>query len=63
MYKHQWHVVRAIKQLRDQGLDISLLIVGSEFEKARKTLDHELIKSDPKGLFVKKIGMVSISTL
>lgn len=58
MYKHQWHVVRAIRQLRDRGYDIELRLAGGGSGKAQQLLDAEIARSDPEGRFVKEIGFV-----
>jgi glycosyltransferase involved in cell wall biosynthesis len=58
MYKHQWHVVRAIGQLRNRGYKISLLLVGGGAGKAQQLLDDEIKHTDPHGNFVSKIGFI-----
>ncbi len=58
MYKHQWMVVRAIKQLRDRGYEASLLLVGGGAGRAKKLLDRQILMSDPDRQFVKQISFV-----
>jgi glycosyltransferase involved in cell wall biosynthesis len=62
-YKNQWHVVHAIKILRNRGLDVQLTLVGAGVSggtsKAQKRLETEMNRSDPKRLFTKMIGHVS----
>lgn len=51
-YKHQWHVVRAVAQLRQQGFDLQLELVGGGEGKAQKRLVSEVTVSDPDRTFV-----------
>ncbi|MBV5331618.1 glycosyltransferase, partial [bacterium] len=61
-YKHQWHVVRAIKLLRTRGFDLRLTLTGggqaggSSTSQAR--LDREIALSDPQRAFVEVVGFV-----
>ncbi len=41
-YKHQWHVVRAVSILRQQGLPIVLDLVGSAYPPSLKRLNAEI---------------------
>jgi glycosyltransferase involved in cell wall biosynthesis len=52
-YKHQWVVVRAIKKLRHQGINISLTFVGGGGRRAQKMLSDQLALSDPGRTFVR----------
>ncbi|MDF1683529.1 MAG: glycosyltransferase family 1 protein [Legionellaceae bacterium] len=63
VYKHQWHVVRAIKMLRDKGLDISLLLIGGGDGRGQKLLEKELLRSDPNNIFTKQIEFISHTEL
>jgi glycosyltransferase involved in cell wall biosynthesis len=58
MYKHQWHVIRAIGALRGKGYNISLLLAGGGKGKAQKLVDQEMNYTDPERKFVKQIGFV-----
>ena len=58
MYKHQWHVVSAIGQLRMRGNKISLVLAGGGSGRAQKRLDDEIRRTDPQGDFIKQIGSV-----
>jgi glycosyltransferase involved in cell wall biosynthesis len=51
-YKHQWVVVRAIKQLRDQGHNIHLTLVGGGGARAKAMLARQISISDPDQEFV-----------
>ena len=51
-YKFQWVVVRAIKELRDRGYDLTLSIVGGGGSRAKKMLARQIAISDPVGAFV-----------
>ena len=52
LYKHQWHVVKAIEKLRHKGFNIQLELVGGGSGKARALLESQIISSDPRGQFV-----------
>jgi glycosyltransferase involved in cell wall biosynthesis len=58
MYKHQWHVIRAIKILREQGFNLKLLLVGGGKGKAQKVLQNEILKSDPTESFITQMEFV-----
>ena len=62
-YKHQWHVVRAIKMLRNQGLPVTLSLVGGGVGDSQKRLDQEIDLSDPKRLFVTQLPFVHIDSI
>jgi glycosyltransferase involved in cell wall biosynthesis len=62
-YKHQWHVVRAIKLLRDEGVSISLSLVGGGSGNSLKRLNDEIHISDPKSIFVKQYPFIQINDL
>lgn len=63
LYKHQWHVVRAIRYLIDSGYNINLTLVGGGSGKGRNLLDMELMKSDPFNSFVTVYEFVSHESL
>ncbi|MHA8054499.1 glycosyltransferase [Aquirufa nivalisilvae] len=52
LYKHQWHVVRAIDSLRKEGYPITLTLIGGGEGKAKNRLLEELRISDPNASFV-----------
>lgn len=56
MYKHQWHVVKAIGQLRQRGHNVRLKLVGGGSGPAQRLLDEEITRTDPDGEFVRCIG-------
>ncbi len=62
-YKNQWHVIRAIKILRDKGFNVQLTLTcgGSDdgHEISRRLLKKELLLSDPNHSFVKILGFVN----
>jgi len=51
-YKHQWHVVAAIAQLRERGYSLRLTLVGGGEGSAQTRLLAQLAESDPSGEFV-----------
>lgn len=52
LYKHQWHVIEAIKILRDSGCKLKLELVGAGAGYARGKVVEAVAKWDPKGDFV-----------
>jgi glycosyltransferase involved in cell wall biosynthesis len=58
MYKNQWVVVRAIKNLRDRGFNLQLQLIGGGTGRAKQLLDDEIAFSDPDSLFVKSVGFI-----
>jgi glycosyltransferase involved in cell wall biosynthesis len=63
MYKHQWHVVRAIRALRDRGHDVTLLLAGGGEGRPQRRLEEEIRRSDPAGEFVEQRGVVPAGDL
>lgn len=53
-YKHQWHVVEAIAQLRLRGHDLQLELVGGGEGRAQKHLQAKINEVDPERRFVKQ---------
>ena len=66
-YKHHWHVVRAVKILRDSGFNIKLTLTGGGDadgkDESELRLNNELKISDPQSEFVEIIGFVNHSNL
>ncbi len=52
LYKHQWHVVKAVEILRSRGHRIKLLLVGGGSGHAHQKLLNQIHQSDPEGEFV-----------
>jgi glycosyltransferase involved in cell wall biosynthesis len=63
LYKNQWHVVRAIELLRNEGFNINLTLVGGGSGYAQKKLNEQILKSDPTGKFVKQLDFVAQDSL
>lgn len=63
LYKNQWHVVRAIELIRDEGVNVSLTLVGGGSGKAQKMLEERIRKSDPAGQFVKQLEFLPHSEI
>jgi glycosyltransferase involved in cell wall biosynthesis len=57
-YKHQWHVAKAVAQLRKSGLPINLEFIGPSSPPALKRLQGMLERIDPGGNFVRYSGAV-----
>lgn len=62
-YKHQWHVVRAVADLRRRGFDLRLTLVGGGTGPAQERLNSELALSDPRREFVSTIGFLPAERL
>ena len=62
-YKHQWHVVRAIKLLRTQGISISLTLVGGGDGESQRRLDEEIRLSDRDNDFVTQHPFIHIDDI
>jgi glycosyltransferase involved in cell wall biosynthesis len=62
-YKHQWTVVRAVEQLRNQGIDVTLTLVGGGSGPAQDRLRGQMARSDPRGEFVTQKKFVPQSDL
>jgi N-acetyl sugar amidotransferase len=62
-YKHQWHVVRAISDLRRKGYQIDLELIGGGSGEAQRRLECELTKCDPLREFVTCLDYLPSSTL
>lgn len=58
MYKHQWHVVRAIAMLRAQGYPVHVQLVGGGTGRAMQRLREVLAVEDPAGTFVEVVDAV-----
>ena len=58
LYKHQWHVVRAIAALRRTGLDVVLTLAGGGHGAAQNRLDSAIAEVDPDRGFVRSAGFV-----
>jgi glycosyltransferase involved in cell wall biosynthesis len=58
MYKHQWNVIRAIAILRQQGVSITLTLIGGGYGRAQELLQKEIRKSDPRSEFVRQLPFV-----
>ncbi len=58
LYKHQWHVIEAISNMREKGLNIKILLVGGGKGIAKTKLDNKIKLLDPNLLFVKQLDFV-----
>ncbi|MDP9200445.1 MAG: glycosyltransferase family 4 protein [Gemmatimonadota bacterium] len=58
VYKHQWHVARAVTQLRTEGIAIALDIVGPPGAGMQR-LREELQRVDPRGEFIQYTGEIA----
>ena len=54
LYKHQWHVIKAIEILREEGFKVSLELVGGGNGKAQKKIEHQISISDPEKQIIKQ---------
>lgn len=58
MYKHQWQVVEAVFQLRNEGLPVELDLIGPAYTPARKKLQKAIDRFDPEGKFIHYHGPI-----
>ena len=63
IYKHQDHVVEAIRVLRDSGLSVELTLIGGGIGPAKSKLDNAIKRCDPHGLFVRQLDFVEHAEL
>lgn len=56
LYKHQSHVAEAIATLRNEGMPVTLTLVGPAYPQALKYLERTLLKIDPACEFVQYLG-------
>ena len=59
MYKHQWHVIRAITLLRNEGYKLELLLAGAGEGIAKDRVSEEIKLSDPMNEFVTVTSIVN----
>ena len=62
-YKHQWHVVHAISQLRIKGYLVTIEFVGPAYPPALKMFSRAVEAVDPEGEFITYRGDVSNNRL
>lgn len=55
-YKHQWHVVKAVAQLRESGLPVALDLVGPSHSRPLKKLQRVIDEVDPNGEYIRYLG-------
>ena len=63
LYKHQWHVVEAIAQLRAAGFPVALDLVGPAFQPGLQKLTKKLNSLDSSSDFVRYRGAVPYDVL
>lgn len=57
-YKHQWHVVDAIRCLREEGMPIELDLVGPAYDPALERLETVMSSVPPQDGFIRYHGAV-----
>ena len=61
-YKHQWHVVSAVKKLRDKGVNLGLTLTGggaaAKANDSMRRLNDALDVADPNREFVQVLGYI-----
>jgi len=63
VYKHQWRVVEAVGQLREQGYPLRLDLVGPAYAPALKRLRATMRRVDPNGSAIRYLGPVRYAQL
>lgn len=62
LHKHQWHVVRAVRMLRERGRNVELVLAGGGGSGAT-LLETALAKDDPEGAFTTWLPFLSHAEL
>lgn len=62
-YKHQWHVVEAVRMLRDLGWSLTLDLVGPAYLPALRRLKKVIKNIDPDESWVKYHGVINFEDL
>lgn len=62
-YKHQWQVVEAVATLRQEGIPVSLDLVGPAYPAALARLQETLDRLDPGRNWVRYHGTIAFSEL
>ncbi len=62
-YKHQWHVVDAVAELRDRGYPIQLTLIGSSYPSALKRLRRAIHGQAGRDRYVSYPGSVPYTEL
>jgi len=57
LYKHQWHIVSAVKKIRELGYNVKLKLVGGH-GLGQSRLAKQISISDPGGAFVEQLDFV-----
>ncbi len=55
LYKHQWNVIKAIKNLRNKGFNIKLKLIGGGSGLAQEKIDNQIKISDPNKNYVSQL--------
>ena len=63
LYKHQWHVVDAVAQLRGEGLPVTLDLVGPAYAAGSRLLAAKLAGLGPHASAVRYLGAVAYEGL
>ncbi len=63
LYKHQWHLVKAIASLREQGFPIVLDLVGPAYPSALLRLNATINQYDPDRRWVNYRGSIPFNKL
>tara|TARA_B110000967_G_C18662689_1_gene448972 strand:+ start:50 stop:661 length:612 start_codon:yes stop_codon:yes gene_type:complete len=58
-YKHQWHVVKAVAQLRESGLPVALDLVGPSHSHPLMKLQRVIDEVDPNGEYIHYLGTLT----
>jgi glycosyltransferase involved in cell wall biosynthesis len=63
VYKHQWHVARAVHTLREAGLPLAIDFVGPAYPPALTRFEAALRALDPEGRALRYLGPVPFAKL
>ena len=63
LYKHQWHVIKAIHLLRKKGFPLTIDLIGGFVSPALVHLNKAIMKYDPNKEWIKYHGELPYDTL
>jgi glycosyltransferase involved in cell wall biosynthesis len=63
LYKHQWHVAEAIKELKKEGYPVTLELIGPAYPPALRRLQNLLNQIDPEREFIYYRGPLHYKSL
>lgn len=63
LYKHQWHVAKAVAELRSEGFPVVLDLIGAAYPPALSKLKRALRGIDPDSRFIHYLGEIDYTEI